>query len=122
MAFGKKKDDDKATGAPPASEATAEAAAEDEDAAAADSIMAEEQAETVDPIAAGLLAEEKAEAAGAGTDALLNMFQTTQMETEDLSVLIELAGEVEIDDLLENLGTVAAALGIALPSDDEEAA
>jgi len=31
---------------------------------------------------------------------LLNMFQTTKIEAEDLSAILELAGDVEIDDLL----------------------
>jgi hypothetical protein len=45
-------------------------------------------------------------------DALLSVFQTTQAESEDITLLLDLAGEVEIDDLLEELHTVAAALGI----------
>jgi Rieske Fe-S protein len=45
-------------------------------------------------------------------DSLLNMFQTTQMELEDRSAVLELAGDVEIDDLLEELQTVAVALGV----------
>jgi hypothetical protein len=36
-------------------------------------------------------------------------------------VLLDLAGDVEIDDLLENLQTVAAAFGIAVPGDSEDA-
>jgi hypothetical protein len=40
------------------------------------------------------------------------MFQTTQIEADDRSALLELAGEVEIDDLLEELQTVASAMGI----------
>jgi hypothetical protein len=47
----------------------------------------------------------------AGPD-LLSMFQTTTVESDDKAALLELAGEVEIDDLLEDLQTVAAALGI----------
>jgi hypothetical protein len=43
---------------------------------------------------------------------LLSMFQTTTVEADDRAALLELAGEVEIDDLLEDLQTVAAALGI----------
>ena len=52
------------------------------------------------------------------------MFQTTQIETEDLSIVLDLAGEVEIDDLLEELHTVALALGCRLEEveDDEELA
>lgn len=47
-----------------------------------------------------------------GADALLSVFQTTQAESEDITLLLDLAGDVEIDDLLEELHTVAAALGI----------
>lgn len=47
-----------------------------------------------------------------GGDALLNMFQTTTMELEDRSAVLELAGDVELDDLLEELQTVAVALGL----------
>jgi hypothetical protein len=57
------------------------------------------------------------DAAAGGADALgggdlLSMFQSTQVESDDRAALLELAGEVEIDDLLEDLQTVAAALGI----------
>ena len=41
---------------------------------------------------------------------LLSMFQTTTLEADDKSALLELAGEVEFDDLLEELQTVRAAL------------
>jgi hypothetical protein len=43
---------------------------------------------------------------------LLSMFQTTQIESDDRAALLDLAGDVEIDDLLEELQTVAAAMGI----------
>ena len=43
---------------------------------------------------------------------LLSMFQTTQIESDDRAALLDLAGEVEIDDLLEELQTVASAMGI----------
>jgi hypothetical protein len=46
----------------------------------------------------------------AGGPDLLSMFQTTAIEADDKSALLELAGEVELDDLLEDLQTVAAAL------------
>ena len=46
------------------------------------------------------------------TDALLSMFSTTEAEAEDISLILDLAGDVEIDDLLEQLNTIAAALGI----------
>jgi hypothetical protein len=55
---------------------------------------------------------------------LLSMFEAAKMETEDLSVLTELAGDVDLSDALEDLYTVAAALGIHLDSaeEDDEAA
>ena len=42
------------------------------------------------------------------------MFQATEQEMDDRSVLVNLAGEVEIDDLVEQLLTTAAALGVDL--------
>ena len=68
-----------------------------------------------DPLAAAAAAGEEAAAdpLAGGADALLNMFQTTQAETEDRSVILELAGEVELGDLLEELQTVALAIGCA---------
>ncbi len=47
-----------------------------------------------------------------GSDALLSMFDTGELETSDLSAVVALAGDVDLDDLLEELQTVAAALGI----------
>jgi hypothetical protein len=113
MAFGKKKD----SGAAPAVEAT------DYGIEVSDALFAEQPAEEEDPIAAGLLAEEEAEAAKdpfAGD--LLNMFQTTQIETDDLTVLLDLAGDVDVDDLLEDLQTIAAAMGCNLVTAEEYAA
>ncbi len=112
MAFGKKKKDEEPQDAAPAPDA--ESPAEDE--TELSGTMFEAPApEPNDPIAAGLLAEEKAAASSdaLGSD-LLNMFQTTQIEVDDLSVILDLAGEVEFDDLLEELHTVAAALGCKL--------
>ena len=48
-----------------------------------------------------------------GGDALLSMFDTGELETSDLSAVVALAGDVDLDDLLEELQTVAAALGIS---------
>ena len=55
---------------------------------------------------------------------LLNMFEAATMETEDLSVLTELAGDADLTDALEDLYPVAAALGIHFDSaeEDDEAA
>jgi hypothetical protein len=50
-----------------------------------------------------------------GADALLSLFQEDDGGGEDRGALLDLAGEVEIDDLLEDLRTVAVALGINSP-------
>ncbi len=112
MAFGKKKQDEPV--AAPAPEVTPDEQPEDQLLGGALDGAAEADAED-DAISAGIVAAEKAEAAAdpfAGD--LLNMFQTTKIEAEDLSVVLELAGDVEIDDLLEELHTVALALGCQL--------
>jgi hypothetical protein len=113
MAFGKKKNEEAA----PAAEAP------DDGLEVSEALFVEEAVEEEDPIAAGLLAEEKAEAAKdpfAGD--LLNMFQTTQIEQDDQTVLLDLAGEVEIDDLLEDLQTTAAAMGCNVAAEEAYAA
>lgn len=121
MAFGKKGKQDEAPAPPPA--------AAEEPAAAADelsgSMFAEAEASQAE-VSAETPAVPAAEAAPAGAgDALsgdlLNMFQTTQIETADLSAVLELAGDVDIADLMEELNTLAAALGIAR-SEEYEAA
>jgi len=96
MALGRKKED-KGAAAPPAE---AEAAAPE----------AEAPAEAPPPPAPP----------AENDNALLNMFEAATMETEDLSVLIELAGEVELSDALEDLYTVAAALGIHIDTAEED--
>jgi hypothetical protein len=72
---------------------------------------AEEAAEAVSD-APDALAEPTPEPAPEGTDALLDMFTTVGVHVEDRTVLLGLAGEVEIDDLISELSIVAAALGI----------
>jgi hypothetical protein len=62
---------------------------------------------------ADILAAEPDAGPAAGTDALLDMFATTGLEGEDKSALLDLAGEVDLDDIIEELQTVAAALGIS---------
>jgi hypothetical protein len=116
MAFGKKKNE---TAAP----APVPAAPDDGLEVSGALFTGEPAAEEEDPIAAGLLAEEKAEAAKdpfAGD--LLNMFQTTQIEQDDRSILLALAGEVEIDDLLEDLQTTGAAMGCDAATEEAYAA
>ena len=55
-----------------------------------------------------------------GSDALLSMFQESKTETDDLGVLVDLAGDVDLDDILEELRTLRAALGITSAYDEEE--
>ena len=50
--------------------------------------------------------------AGGGGDGLLDMFSTVGVHVEDKTMLVEMAGEVDIDDLVSELALVAAALGI----------
>ncbi len=58
--------------------------------------------------------ESETEPAAGGADALLNMFQTTQAEGDDREVLLKMAGDVELTDLVDEMGTVAAALDIGV--------
>jgi hypothetical protein len=84
------------------------AVTEDEGASGANSDIAP----TIEPAGE----ESDASTPGAGADPLaggadlLSMFQTTTIEADDKAALLDLAGEVELDDLLEDLQTVAAAL------------
>jgi hypothetical protein len=119
MAFGKKKKDGAA--APAAGEPTPDDASGDE--LGAGMFRGSDEASDDDAISAALVAEEAAtEAADPLSSDLLNMFQTTQIEAEDLSAILDLAGEVEIDDLLEELHTVALALGCRLEEVEEDEA
>jgi hypothetical protein len=119
MAFGKKKQSQEEAAAAPEPETQPDEQplpqAEDEELGTSTfegSSAAEPQE---DAITAGLAAPQNDNAAAdpLGGD-LLNMFQTSKIETEDLSVVLDLAGEVEMDDLLEELHTVALALGCQL--------
>lgn len=56
--------------------------------------------------------EPEAEEAASGNDDLMSMFTEVGIETVDLSVLTNLAGEVDMTDLISELHIVAAALGI----------
>jgi hypothetical protein len=135
MAFGKKKDEAAATEAqagsaealavpapdavsdPPTSLPMAETAAAADTTPPVDAVDAVAGAEGDPAVAA------PADAL-ANPDALLSAFQTTQVEAEDHSVLLDLAGEHNLAGLLDDLHTVAAALGIVLDDDyeDEDAA
>ena len=98
MAFGKKDKDETVAATEDAPALKAEAT---EDAPAAAEAAVVEAAAAAAPAPAAV-----------GTDALLSMFETTKEEAEDNALLLDLAGDAEIDDLLEMLQTVAAALGI----------
>jgi hypothetical protein len=111
MPFGKK--NDQATGVEAPGDETLEAAfppaeddVEDELALSALDLGATDEGEP-----AG-----EAAAPDAAPDALLSMFQTTEATADDRSALLDLAGVVEMDDLLEELHTLAAALGVARPA------
>lgn len=108
MAFGKKQRDDET----PATRVVPEAeeAAPESDLSGELFTTAEEPAEPAPEETPETPAETGADATGD----LLNMFQTTQIEEQDRSVLKTLAGDVELDDLVEELQTVAAALGISI--------
>lgn len=93
MAFGKKNEERPEQTAPDASPADAE---DDLSDAFPDGDATSEPA-TADPLAGG---------------DLLNMFQTTTIEEADRSVLLELAGEVDLGDLLEELHTISAAIAV----------
>lgn len=105
MAFGKKDKDE----TPETLEAVLEpdTAPEDEAPAAGEVTALEPEAPAADPLAGG-------------GDALLSMFQTTEAVGADRAIIIELAGSVELDDLLEELQTVASALGIVASSAEVE--
>lgn len=125
MAFGKKKDDAPTPDADGADDAV--------DTAAPEGVAAEGEAPTLEngplaPSEAGAaIAEESAAveaaapapAAAPNSDALLSMFQETKSAVDDLAVLVDLAGETDLDDILEELRTLRAALGITDAYDEE---
>jgi hypothetical protein len=103
--------------APPVDESTRvadapEAVAEAENADAA--TMSALAAVPADPV--------EAEASGNGADSLLDMFATVGIETVDRTALLNLAGEVPIEDLVSELNLVAAALGVVQAEHDARAA
>jgi len=93
-----------------------EAAAEDEVEAAQDSDVEESpeqaaaDAETMAALAA--VPADPVEAEAGGTDALLDMFTAVGIEAVDRTLLVGMAGEVEMGDLVSELNVVAAALGV----------
>lgn len=120
MAFGKKKQDEAPAAPEPETPPDEQPEEEQPDASVLETPAEGEPA--ADAGSQGPATAEKPEAAAdpLGGD-LLNMFQTTKLEVEDLSVVLDLAGDVEMDDLLEELHTVALALGCQLEEvrDDE---
>jgi hypothetical protein len=110
MAFGKKKDD--------APAAEGEEAPETE--AAAD-LSAPIELDALGLAGDAEVAPTEAPAApeASNSDALLSMFKDTRAEVDDLGVLTDLAGETDIDDILEELRTLRAALGITDAFDDD---
>ncbi len=60
-------------------------------------------------------AEEEGEAPGSdAADALLSMFGSTQHESDDRAVLLDMAGDIELTDLMDEVQMVASALDIAI--------
>ena len=111
MAFGKKKED---AATPDADDAAEMDAPEDEADAPTDDDAAPADAEQPAVV-------EAAAPAGGGSDALLGMFAESKTESEsDLTVLVDIAGDTDIDDILEELRTLRAALGITSAYDEEE--
>lgn len=127
MAFGKKKNDDESAPAGAPDDALAGAFAADTapepetDGGAPDPALAalDEPAAEAPPAEAPA---PPADPLGGGGDALLNMFQSTEAAEDDRSVILDLAGEVTLADLLDDLYTVAAALGLAAPAEMAQAA
>lgn len=60
------------------------------------------------------LASEEPEEAAEGAESLLDMFTSVGIEVIDRSTLTNLAGEVDMADLVSELNIVAAALGIVM--------
>jgi hypothetical protein len=122
MAFRKKKDD--------APEAEPEEALETEPArdeaapigAGLDAVASADDADAKPAEEPAVVEAPAAAPEASSTDALLGMFQETKSEVDDLAVLTDLAGETDIDDILEELRTLRAALGITDAFDDDLAA
>ena len=127
MAFGKKKDEaaapsgelEPATPVNLFEEEAAEAAASTTDALAgaapADVTPAEGAAPVEDLPPAEAAAPPDASGSGdavGSRDALLSLFQESEDTTSDRSAMLELAGDVEMSDLIDDLRTVAVALRI----------
>ena len=119
MAFGKKKDD--APGIDPEEAAAAESvpdeAGPDDPSSLVDALPPADDAAVAPEAAPAAAAPEPA-----NSDALLSMFKETTSEVDDLAVLTDLAGDTDLDDILEELRTLRAALGITDAFEDDFAA
>jgi len=104
MALGKKKSDE---------EGADQALAEPEPAMAVLESDAPAEPAGDDAVGPAPVAEAVAPATG---DDLLGMFSGSELEATDLSVIVDMAGEVDLDDLLEDLHTIASAMGITVAS------
>lgn len=113
MAFGKKKDD------APAATDIDDAASEEEEASPGDDDALDAAFAPGDEAVEEAPAEAAEAAPAAGADALLSMFADSKEEVDDLGVLVDLAGDADLDDILEELRTLRAALGITDAYEDE---
>jgi hypothetical protein len=114
MAFGKKKSDEQEPAVNLFEEE--DEAAEAEVVASAEPATGQPAADDAPPAEESAPAPEPAPAAdplAGGADALLSLFQEDDGGGEDRGALLDLAGEVELADLLDDLRTVAVALKIA---------
>jgi hypothetical protein len=116
MAFGKKKDD---AAAEAETEPVDDLAPENEDAPVDEAPEASLDAAPEEELE-GPASEPAAAAPAGGGDALLSMFQESKVAAEDLSILTDLAGDVDLDDILEELRTLRAALGITDAYEEDE--
>lgn len=110
MALGKKKQDDPVAALNPA-----------EPPAPGDDTLELEAEAADDPLASAPPPgdTDAGEPAGDSSDALLAMFQSDDSKASDYETLLALTPEVELDDLLEDLRTTAAALGCK-PAEEED--
>lgn len=115
MAFGKKKNDDASAPGEAADDSLGGAfAAPDEPDSELELDVTDEDAVATEAVDAPVAeAPAPAPEAGGGADALLSMFNSSESLEDDQSAILELAGDTEIADLLDDLHTVAAALGLA---------
>ncbi|HXK33547.1 MAG TPA: hypothetical protein VNM91_06015 [Dehalococcoidia bacterium] len=113
MALGKKKQDEPVLAPEPAGPAAP--------APAGDPLKPQAEAAD-DPLASATPPDDAepgtATPAGHNSDALLAMFQSDDSRASDYETLLALTPEVDLDDLLEDLRTTAAALGCKAEEED----